>query len=75
MALTDAAPGAWVIMPSAALMQNLPEDAPVTNANALAVEIKSAPGRTMDLYAAGAWLVLPAGLTGCLLPPEAFNKT
>ncbi|MEM7439550.1 MAG: hypothetical protein AAF393_08125 [Pseudomonadota bacterium] len=74
MALTDAAPGAWVVMPSDALMQNLPDGAAVTDVDGVTVTLKSAPGLTADLYAAGAWLVLPAGLTGCLRPPEDFAK-
>ena len=36
------------------------------SANAQAITFANRPGLTDDLYAAGAWLVLPAGLTGCL---------
>ena len=72
MAVTDAAPGALVVFPNAALLANLPDGVAVTDAGGMSLTVKSNPGLTAELYAAGAWLVLPAGLTGCLRPPEAF---
>ena len=70
---TDAAPGALVFFPSNALMSNLPDDTAVTGGNRISVTLSSTePHLTRKLYAAGAWLVLPAGLTGCLKPPQAF---
>lgn len=66
MVLTDAAPGAIVILPPDRLLRALPEGAAITSVGAMSVTVSVAPGRTRALYAAGAWLVLPAGLTGCL---------
>ena len=74
MVWTDAAPGALVVMPSQALMSDLPDGAAVTGAGRFSITIDSASGRTRDLYAAGAWLVLPAGLTGCLPMPKTQAK-
>jgi uncharacterized membrane protein YfcA len=71
---TDAAPGALVFFPTTALMSNLPPDTAVTGGSVISVTLSSTkPHLTRKLYAAGAWLVLPAGLTGCLKPPSAFR--
>lgn len=71
---TDAAPGAMVFFPSHALMSNLPDGAAVTGGSSIMVTFSSTePHLTQKLYGAGAWLVLPAGLTGCLKPPKAFR--
>lgn len=74
MALTDAAPGAMVLFPSRTLLTHLPDEAVIIDAGQFTVTLRTTPGLTQDLYAAGAMLVLPAGLTGCLLPPEAFRS-
>ena len=66
MRVSDAAPGAVVPLPSAALMANLPKDAALLGLNRGALTLANRPGLARDLYAAGAWIVLPAGLTGCL---------
>ena len=66
MRVSDVAPGAVVPLPSAALLANLPEDAALLGLNRGALTLANRPGLARDLYAAGAWLVLPAGLTGCL---------
>lgn len=42
-----------------------------SDAAAAGLTIQNASARTAKLYAAGAWLVLPAGLTGCLLLTRA----
>ncbi len=65
MRLSDVAPGAVVPFPGT-VMANLPEDAAILGLNPWAVTLANRAGLTRDLYAAGAWLVLPAGLTGCL---------
>ncbi len=71
---TDAAPGAIVLFPSETFMQNLPPQAAITAGGPLSVTFASTqPGLTAALYQSGAWLVLPAGLTGCLKPPSAFK--
>ena len=70
MVLTDAAPGAMVLFPGGSLMAELPDAAAILDANHWSVTVSSAPGRTRALYSAGAVLVLPAGLTGCLRPAK-----
>mgnify|MGYP000601486970 CR=1 FL=1 len=74
MYASDAAPGAIVLLPSSQLMANLPPSAAIVEGSAISVTLSSTqPGLTRALYANGAWLVLPAGLTGCLEPPETFR--
>lgn len=73
MRLTDAAPAAVVPWPSAAFLNQLPNHAAVIDAGGLAVTFANRPDLAADLYEAGAWLVLPAGLTGCL-PLSARQK-
>ena len=64
MRLSDAAPAAVVILP--ATLDSVPEEAAIIGYNRAALTLANRPGLTGDLYGAGAWLVLPAGLTGCL---------
>ncbi|NKB26253.1 MAG: hypothetical protein GKR99_01290 [Rhodobacteraceae bacterium] len=72
MVTTDAAPGAVVILPSQGLIGNLPDGAAILGHSPVSITLTSdAPGFGRALYAAGAWLVLPAGLTGCLPLPKA----
>ena len=71
MRISDAAPAAVVPFPSAALLRDLPGDAALLGLSSVAVTLPNRPGLTAELYAAGAWLVLPAGLTGCLPLPKA----
>lgn len=66
MRFSDAAPGAVILFPQAHLLEKLPENAPILGMNQAVLTLANRPGLTRDLYAAGAWLVLPAGLTGCL---------
>lgn len=66
MRFSDAAPGAVILFPQANFLENLPENAPILGMNQTALILANRPELTRDLYAAGAWLVLPAGLTGCL---------
>lgn len=71
---TDAAPGALVFFPSTAFMSNLPNGIAITGGSLIMVKFSSTkPNLTRKLYSAGAWLVLPAGLTGCLKPPSTFH--
>ena len=71
MVFTDAAPGAIVIFPSDGFIQNLPENAAIAGGGTGWIAIRAdTPGLGLTLYRAGALLVLPAGLPGCLpLPP------
>lgn len=73
MRLSDAAPAAVVPWPTAGFLERLPQAA-VIDANGLAITLANRPGLAGDLYSAGAWLVLPAGLTGCLPLSQAARK-
>ena len=66
MRFSDTVPGAVVPFPGKALLSALPSDTGILGLNRFALTIASRPGMARDLYANGAWLVLPAGLTGCL---------
>lgn len=66
MRFSDAAPAAVVVWPTNAFFRALPDDAAIIDVNGLAVTFANRPDLAKELYAAGAWLVLPAGLTGCL---------
>ena len=66
MRFSDAAPAAVVPFPSARFMAALPEDAAILDITPVAITFTNAPALTGRLYAAGARLVLPAGLAGCL---------
>lgn len=67
MAMGGAAPAAFVPFPSAALIENLPQDIAITGRSPISLTLRSAaddlPAR---LYQSGAWLVLPAGLEACI---------
>jgi hypothetical protein len=69
MRLSGAAPAALVIMPPDGLIAALPQGASVTSIGPYSITIKGGVGLVAALYAAGAPLVLPAGLTSCL--PQA----
>ena len=63
---TGDAPAALVVFPSDAFLQNLPSGIAILDASSFTVSlIGITPNFVADLYASGAWLVLPAGLTGC----------
>lgn len=66
MRFTDVAPAAVVLFPSRGLMAQLPEDTSILGLSRLRLTVENATDTTRALYDAGAWLVLPAGLTGCL---------
>ncbi len=66
MRFSDAAPAAVVPWPTRAFLKELPPEAAILDVNGLAVTFANRPDLAKDLYAAGAWLVLPAGLVGCL---------
>lgn len=63
---SDAAPAAVVPWPTSGFLKNLPQRAAIIDVNGLAVTFANRPDLARELYDAGAWLVLPAGLTGCL---------
>ncbi|MDA8586424.1 hypothetical protein N9L47_09180 [Rhodobacteraceae bacterium] len=66
MRVSDVAPGAVVLFPQTSFMEVLPKSAAILGMNQMALTLANRPGLTGELYDAGAWLVLPAGLTGCL---------
>ncbi len=71
MVLSDAAPGAIVLFPKSSFIANLPDGAAIVGGGGAWVAVRSdAPGLGLSLYHAGARLVLPAGLPGCLPLPK-----
>ena len=67
MRLSDTAPAAIVLFPPKGFIKQLPDGFAVLGYSNIALTIAS---DTKDfagtLYDSGAWLVLPAGLKGCL---------
>lgn len=75
MRFSDAAPAAVVPFPSQKLLAALPSDAGILSLNRHALILANRPFMARDLYEAGAVLVLPAGLTGCIpLTKKAREK-
>jgi hypothetical protein len=67
MRLTGQAPAALVLLPPLTFLTNLPPGIAVTSQGPFSLTLTSSlPNLTAILYAAGAPIVLPAGLTGCL---------
>ncbi|QFS84602.1 hypothetical protein FIU97_17725 [Roseivivax sp. THAF40] len=67
MALSDAAPAALVLFPSDTFLSSLPDHVAISDRFTHAITlVSSQPGYVASLYEAGARLVLPAGLAGCL---------
>ena len=66
MRFSDAAPAAVVPLPSQAFMEALPADVAILDITDIAVTFANRPNLAEALYQAGARIVLPAGLTGCL---------
>lgn len=66
MAVSDAAPAALVPLPSDRFLADLPATISIVSRGPVSVTLASdSPGLAAALYAAGARLVLPAGLPGC----------
>lgn len=67
MRVSDDAPAALVLFPNANFIHNLPQDGAITGRSRLSITVSSNENAlTQRLYQAGAVLVLPAGLAGCL---------
>ncbi len=67
MRLGGEAPAAFVPFPPPDLLAALPAEVAVIGRSPVSLTLRSeAPGLTARLYAAGAWLVLPAGLEACI---------
>ena len=70
MLLSDAAPGAVVLLPAADFADRLPDGAAIVGGGARWIAVRSdAPHLGAALYRAGGRIVLPAGLPGCLPLP------
>jgi hypothetical protein len=67
MRLDGTASAALVLGPPDGLVAALPGSVAVTGRNALGVIVRGDPDLVAALYEAGAWLVLPVGLSGCLV--------
>jgi hypothetical protein len=65
MRLTGEAPAALVLFPPPGLIAALPPGAAITSVGRFSITLKGGNGLVSALYAAGAPLVLPAGLTAC----------
>lgn len=67
MLFTDAAPGAIALFPASDFIARLPDDVSVVGTSANWISVRSdAADLGSNLYSAGALIVLPAGLPGCL---------
>ena len=67
MRLSDAAPSALVLFPPKGFVKELPDGFAVLGYSNITLTIASdTKGFGAKLYDSGAWLVLPAGLKGCL---------
>lgn len=74
MRFSDAAPAAVVILPPGDFTARLPQDVAILAVSPISLTLRSdGADVARRLYAAGAWLVLPAGLTGCLPMPKALR--
>jgi len=70
--LTNETPAHVVLFPSDGLLQNLPSDVQIMDANSWSVTVATDSGNLpRTLYANGAHFVLPAGLSGCF---SAFSN-
>jgi hypothetical protein len=70
--LSNSAQEVFIPFPPAALLAHLP-DAALTGLSPVSLTLRSdTPGLPARAYAAGAWLVLPAGLQACI--PQALRR-
>jgi len=66
MRLGGDAPAALVLMPPEGLIGALPDGVSIVSSGPISVTLRGGNDLVATLYALGAPLVLPAGLTGCL---------
>lgn len=72
MYFSDAAPAAVALFPADGFLANVPDDTALLARGSFWLTVSSDSEHFGPaLYEAGAWLVLPAGLTGCLPMPKA----
>jgi len=75
MYFTDEAPGAVALFPADGFISSMPADMAVVGMGSGWVAVKSTgPDLGKRLYQAGARLVLPAGLPGCLPLPGTSRQ-
>ena len=68
--VSDRAPAYVVLFPSQLLLENIPESSSILATSIASITLTSdETGFARALYLSGAWLVLPAGLPGCLPKP------
>lgn len=69
---SDAAPAQVVLFPREGLLQSLNDETAILGHSRWSVTLAAPePGFAASLYKKGAWIVLPAGLPGCLPLPGA----
>ena len=69
--VSDRAPAYVVLFPSQLLLENIPESSSILATSIASITLTSdETGFARALYQSGAWLVLPAGLPGCLPQPK-----
>ena len=69
--ISNRAPAYVVLFPSQILLENIPESSSILATSIASVTLSSdETGFVRALYQSGAWLVLPAGLPGCLPQPK-----
>ena len=67
----DGAPAYVVLFPAQNFLENIPESSSILATSIASVTLTSdETGFARALYQSGAWLVLPAGLPGCLPQPK-----
>ena len=67
----DGAPAYVVLFPAQNFLENIPESSSILATSIASVTLTSdEAGFARSLYRNGAWLVLPAGLPGCLPQPK-----
>jgi hypothetical protein len=66
MRLSGEAPAALVMFPPEGLIRALPAEVSVVSFGPASITLRGGDNLVATLYALGAPLVLPAGLTGCL---------
>lgn len=66
MRLRGDAPAALVLLPPEGLIRALPKGISIVSSGPVSVTLQGGENLVATLYALGAPLVLPAGLTGCL---------
>lgn len=71
--LPNAAPAALVLFPSSEFIKSLPPDVRIIDYTPVSITLTSKKRDAGAFYALGAYLVLPAGLTGCI--PTPISRT